>query len=121
VTNRWAKLTINATPRNLQRHGPNLAVAIHSVDTGGDGQCFERLPAIVDTGAATSGISPRLADKLKSTRGERNVTTVLGRIEAAPTLRCKLVYENGLEVTSDFSVLPFIDDYDVLIGCDLLK
>lgn len=116
------KLSFKAKPKALQQWGPNLRVIIQPIGDPPEVSEPELVPAIVDTGSEISGVSPRIAEKLKLPRAEpRNHTTLKGRRRSEPTVRAKIVFGDGVERHEIFSILDFIDDYDVLIGRDLLK
>jgi hypothetical protein len=118
----WHRLSISFDPTAMEQMGPNLDVSIAAVTEKGGTLPAHEVCALIDTGAKSSCISPRLAPKMEGgLRGVRALPHIYGLLEGPPTIRGLVRFKNNVEFIRDFSVLHDLAPYDVLIGRDILK
>ena len=119
---KWHCLSISFDPREMEQMGPNLQVSIAAVTEKGTALAHHNVVALIDTGAKSSCISPRLAPKMEGgLRGVRSLSHTHGLLEGPPTIRGLVQFKNGVEFIRDFSVLGDLAPCDVLIGRDILR
>ncbi len=119
---KWHCLSISFGPGAMEEIGPNLLVSIAAVTDNGTVLAHHKVGALIDTGAKSSCISPRLAPKMQGgVRGVRDLSHIYGLLEGPPTIRGLVRFKNGVEFIRDFSILNELAPYDVLIGRDILR
>ena len=85
---KWHRLSISFDdPRTLEQMGPNLEVSLAAVTEQGTTLAHHKVRALIDTGAKSSCISPRLASKMDGgLRGVRSLPNIYGILEGPPTI-----------------------------------
>lgn len=115
---------IKVDPQRLLKGGLAIWVTMDGVASGGPATWSSmRVGAIVDTGAECSGISSKLHKAFAGAIvGSREIYTPTFGRRSEPTVRCEMTYEDAASttVTADFSLIPELEPWDVLIGRDLL-
>jgi predicted aspartyl protease len=120
----WVRLAVDALPEELRRFGPCVEVSMQPVTQSHEpaGPKIDKLVALVDTGAGTSCLGPKLAARLGITPKRTIIQHAAGaKSQNVPVFRCKLFYPGITQVEADFAVLSHLKEpHEVVIGCDLL-
>jgi hypothetical protein len=118
----WHRLSISFDPTEMEQMGPNLQVSIAAVTDKGTTLAHYTVSALIDTGAKSSCISPRMAPRMEGgVRGVRSLSHIYGVLAGPPTIRGLVRFKDRVEFIRDFSVLDQLAPYDVLIGRDILR
>ena len=118
----WHRLTIRGDPRAMEQTGPNLGVSIGAVNQEETVLTRHHVGAVIDTGSQVSCISLRMVPRMRGgVKGVRSILHFRGKVENERTIRGAVQFENGVQFIRDFSILEYLDPYDVLIGRDILK
>ena len=115
----WAKIRITQTVDELIKYGPSIKIGIAPVPFEGAG--LVTVLAQIDTGAAGSGMSPRLTRKLGLKPIDSGEIHEAGRTPIiAPYFRVRLILPST-DIETDIVGLPSLNPpHDVLIGRDIL-
>jgi len=113
----WTKIRIRQTPDELVKYGPTIEVKVSAIK----GREVLSVLAQIDTGAAGTGISKRLAEKLALESVAFGKVHQPGLPEiTAPYFRVRLEFPS-VEIESDVVGLVTLDPpHDILIGRDIL-
>ena len=115
----WAKIKINQTVDELLKFGPSIEIGIAPVPFEGKG--LTTVIAQIDTGAAGSGMSPRLTRKLNLEPIDQGEFHEPAREPIVVNyFRVRLILPST-DIETDIVGLPSLDPpHDVLIGRDIL-
>lgn len=115
----WAKIKITQTVDEILKHGPSLNVGVAPVPFEGTGMMTAL--AQIDTGAAGSGMSPRLARKLSLKPVGSGEIREAGRDPIVASYFRVRLFLPSTDIETNIVGLPSLDPpHDVLIGRDIL-
>ncbi len=117
----WAKIRITQSIDDLVKHGPSLKIGVMA--TPFDGTHVTTAWALIDTGAAGTGISPALARELALKPIDFGMAHEAGREPiSAPYFKVKLLLSPNIDMELDVIGLRSMDEYHgLLIGRDVLQ
>ena len=113
----WTEIRIRQPLDEFAKYGPTIEVSVSAIE----GNEAVKVLAQIDTGAAGTGISKRLAQKLALQQIGKGAVHQPGLPEiTAPYFRVKLSFPS-IEIESDVVGLITLDPpHDILIGRDIL-
>ena len=115
----WAKIRITQTVDELLKFGPSVEIGIAPVPFEGKG--LITVLAQIDTGAAGSGMSPRLTRKLNLKPVGKGEIREVGREPIVVNYFRVRLFLPSTDIETDIVGLPSLDPpHDVLIGRDIL-
>lgn len=115
----WAKIAIRQPIDELIKHGPSLKIGILPVPSIGNAV---GALAQIDTGAAGTGLSPRLVSALSlPPTGDGEIREPGREIISVKFYRVRLILPSRLDVEVEVAGLPSLaEPHDILIGRDIL-
>lgn len=114
----WIKTSFEQTRADLFAYGPTAPVGISEV---GKRQATLQAVALIDTGAAGTGISPKLAAKLNLQPIGTGLIHEAGREPIAADIFEARLFFPGMDVELDIAGLPSLaEPHDMIVGRDVL-
>ncbi len=115
----WAKIRITQTVDELLKFGPSVEIGIAPAPFEGKG--LITVLAQIDTGAAGSGMSPRLTRKLNLKPVGKGEIREVGREPIVAHYFSVRLFLPSNDIETDIVGLPSLEPpHDVLIGRDIL-
>jgi predicted aspartyl protease len=114
----WAKITFRQTVDELIQNGPTIEIGVTCIDSGNGA----RVLAQIDTGAAGTGVSAKLAERLGlMPYGEHGEIHEAGRERLVVPYHFVRLTLPHADIEHEVACLPSLGaPHDVLIGRDIL-